>query len=83
MTVTVETLQSISMRLSEDGRFRESDAIDQLIGDIQALHAAAQTASNYIHHIGANHTEAGKPHPQALLLANLDTALLTLKDFEV
>jgi hypothetical protein len=48
--------------------------------DFEIIKDALETAERYISHIGANYTEAGKPHPQQLLLDKLNEALRILKD---
>lgn len=82
MTLTTSKLESLAASLFEDARSDDAYLVLECLSMLTNLRDAAQTASNYIHHVGANQTEQGLPHPQALLLSRLDDNLKALNNLE-
>jgi hypothetical protein len=78
-TMDIEALQKLAMEMKLHGETQNAQIIDRIVSAVAELVGAAETASNYIHHVGANVTEKGLPHPQALLLERLDNAIANLK----
>ena len=72
------TMIATAQSLLSEGKPAEAKVILEFFAKAIDLVEAAKTASNYIHSVGANQTEKGLPHPQALLLEALDTAIHNL-----